>query len=81
MLVRARLGLLVLVLLSDTTNMVLLVKVAFILMGLLIHLRDGIPLVLREGRKVEEGCISPFCVCLLLQFSFTASFKIIPILT
>ena len=69
MLVRARLGSLVLVLLSVTTNMVLLVKVAFILMVRLIHLRVGIPLVLREGWKVKEGCISPF-FCLFITTVF-----------
>ena len=71
MLVRARLGSLVLVLLSVTTYMVLLVKVAFILMVRLIHLRVGIPLVLREGWKVEEGCISSFfCLFIITVFVY-----------
>ena len=74
MLVRAHLGSLVLVLLSVTTNMVLLVKVAFILMVWLIHLRVGIPLVLREGWKVKEGCISPFL------FVYYYSFRLLHLL-
>ena len=49
--------------------------------GAVSHFGDAHSVGAREGRKVEEGCISPFCVCLLLQFSFIASFKIIPLLT